>query len=152
MADSQSLVPSSIAPIASAGPQRAVAGLLSPLAALLLLGSAACGASPPVRCESTPGWCDSGTTCWPLDQAGNYDCLPSKAYKPLGTDCALLTGNTTCGDTLICAPMKDKKDVLINRCTPLCNASSPCPSGATCTPVTLFPTAPQVSVCVLPPP
>ncbi len=151
MADMHSLSPVSNASTPPAGSRRRAAGLWSSLAALLLLGSAACGSGPPPRCETMPGWCDSGTTCWPVDQAGNYQCLESKIYKGLGSDCALITGSTTCGDTLICAPMKDKKDVLVNRCTPLCDDKVTCPSGATCTAVTLFPTAPQVKVCILPP-
>lgn len=150
-ADSQSFASAADTSTPSAGFRRWVTRHVTSLAALLLVGSAACGSGPPVRCESTPFWCDPGTTCWPVDQAGNYQCLESKAYKQLGSDCALLAGHTTCGDALICAPMKDKKDVLVNRCTTQCSASAPCLSGATCTAVTLFPTAPQVSVCILPP-
>lgn len=131
--------------------QRLASRLLRPLAALLFIGSAACGAAPPYRCEAKPGGCDPGTTCWPVDQAGNYQCLEAKSYKPIGSDCALLVGHTTCFDGLLCAPMRDKKDVLVYRCTTMCDATFPCPNGGTCTPVTLFPTAPQISVCLLPP-
>lgn len=123
------------------------------LAALLLMGSAACGAAPPYHCETVvPGGCDPGSACWPVDQAGNYQCLEAKTYKPLGSDCALLVGRTTCYEGLLCAPMRDKNDVLVHRCTVTCDEKFTCPGGGTCKPVTLFPTAPQISVCVLPPP
>ena len=126
--------------------------VLRPLFALLLIGSAACGAAPPYRCERVvPGGCDPGSACWPVDQAGNYQCLEAKNYKPIGSDCALLVGRTTCYEGLLCAPMRDKNDVLVYRCTATCDANFTCPNGGTCKPVTLFPTAPQISVCVLPP-
>lgn len=151
MLQSSMLAPCPPASTWTAAPRRLAAWGLRSLAALLLVGSAACGAAAPVRCESMPVGCDPGTTCWPVDQAGNYQCLESKTYKPIGSDCALLVGHTTCADGMLCAPMKDKKDVLVYRCTNLCDANTPCGAGATCTAVTLFPTAPQLSVCILPP-
>ena len=82
---------------------------------------------------------------------GTFSCLPSKAYKGLGADCALLVGNTTCGDGMVCAPMKDKDDLAVQRCTQYCIDNAPCPTGATCQMVALFSVGPQVPVCILPP-
>lgn len=126
--------------------------LLQPLAALLVLGCVACGAgAPPVPCQTAPQSCAAGTTCWPIDRVGTYQCLASKEYKPLGSDCSLLVGLTTCADGLICAPMLGKDSVKQSRCTSICDASHPCTDGAACTAVSLFPLAPEISVCILPP-
>jgi hypothetical protein len=118
-----------------------------------LLAQAACGAADgPASCFSAPRSCDAGKTCWPTDMGGSFQCLPSKAYAPLGSDCALLVGLTTCADGLICAPMTGAKGVQLNRCTQYCDGGAACPAGATCSQVSLFPVGPQVAVCLLPAP
>lgn len=129
-----------------------VSRLLRPLAALLLLGSAACGSDPPQPCLNNPQGCGQGNTCWPIDMSGTFQCLPSKPYVAFGADCALIVGSSTCADGWICAPMQGKKMERLDRCTSYCGDELPCPTGATCTKVSLYPTAPQVSVCILPPP
>jgi hypothetical protein len=121
------------------------------LPALFFIAVAACGAEPPDPCQSIKDVCYEGTTCWPIDMGGNFSCLPSKAYKGIGTDCALLVGNTTCGDGLICAPMKGMDDFPLNRCTTYCQDGT-CPLGGSCQQVALFSVGPQVPVCILPPP
>jgi hypothetical protein len=120
------------------------------LAAVLACGS--CGSEPTPPCQTMPQSCGAGMTCWPTDMGGMFQCLASKAYAPLGTECAILVGLTTCADGLICAPMTGKNSVKTNRCTTYCDPNTPCSAGATCTPVSLFPIAPQISVCILPPP
>ncbi len=121
---------------------------------LLLVTSFGCGASSeaPIDCLAMPQSCAMGTTCWPADMIGNYRCLQSKSYVALGDDCAVLVGLTTCGDGLICAPMTGRNKVQQTRCTQYCDVSHPCAAQATCMPVALLSTGPQVSVCILPPP
>lgn len=126
---------------------------LKRLAALLLLGAAACGSSEMAAdCMSMPRSCAAGTTCWPTDMAGAFQCLASKPYAPLGTECAILVGLTTCADSLICAPMTGQNGAKTNRCTQYCDDGASCPTGATCTPITLFAGNPEIPVCILPPP
>lgn len=122
------------------------------LAALILVGAAACSADPPVPCNTAPETCEGGTTCWPTDMGGAFSCLPSKPYKGLGSDCALLVGSTTCSDGMVCAPMKGKDDIQLHRCTTYCTGGNPCSTGATCTSLSLFSIGPQVEVCILPAP
>jgi hypothetical protein len=122
-------------------------------AMLLLMGAAACGASDvAVNCMPMPQSCGAGMTCWPTDMGGEFQCLGSKPYAPLGTECAILVGLTTCADSLICAPMTGQNGAKTNRCTQYCGDGAACPAGATCTPISLFAISPQISVCILPPP
>ncbi len=124
------------------------------LGSLLILASAGCGGGSdmPMSCQEMPLGCAAGTTCWPVDMTGNQQCLPSKSYVALGDDCAVLVGLTTCSDGLICAPMIGRNKVQQTRCTSYCDPGHACPAQATCTPVSLFAGAPQISVCILPPP
>lgn len=122
-------------------------------AALLLLATAACGggSDAPLTCMPTSQSCAAGLTCWPTDMNGQFQCLRSKPYAPLGSECAILVGLTTCADSLICAPMTGQNGAKTNRCTQYCDDAAPCPADATCTPLSLFAASPPISVCILSP-
>src|SRR6185295_10170659 len=92
-------------------------------------------------CRDQPASCAKGTTCWPTDERGSFACLPSKDYKPRGSDCELLAGHTSCADALVCVTSDRWPDANAPRsyCAAYCDPMrAACSAGERCLAVVLF--------------
>ncbi len=108
--------------------------------------SSSSGASTPLPCNENPWECQAGQTCWPKDPT-TFACLNSGAGK-VGDACLDAVGSPTCGDGLACLQLTSSDGT----CAAYCSKTDPsraCPSGQTCTALTLLGVGGlQFQVCV----
>jgi hypothetical protein len=116
-------------------------GVLSPIGLAMALiacgdssggtGSGGAGGKAMLPCNESPFECKAGQTCWPNMSVTAFECLNSGAGKA-GDACALIGGQVTCGDGLICIALTDP---MKGQCTPYCDPTDPshgCPNGEVC--------------------
>lgn len=83
---------------------------------------------PGPGCTSDPLACPAGTTCWPVDISGRYDCLSAPAAQTAGSACEIDLGHADCAPGLFCFPTASASGV----CSPFCSSADDC-GGAVCT-------------------
>jgi hypothetical protein len=82
---------------------------------------------PGPGCTDNPLACPSGTTCWPADSSGKFDCLPAPAAQTDGAACIIRLARPDCAEGLFCYPTEPASGY----CSPFC-VDGKCPSGAAC--------------------
>lgn len=133
---------------------RGTAGISATLTAgMIALAIAACSssnASPPApgaSCLSAPSMCPSGQTCWPVDKALDFSCIPSQPKGAFGSACNDSIGVATCSDGQTC---DSTSSGMAGTCTLYCDPiEGPlCPYGFTCFSTNVGgPTGPSIKVC-----
>lgn len=77
---------------------------------------------PGPGCTGDPGACAAGTTCWPVDTSGKFDCLPAPMEQVAGSACAIDLGVADCAPGLFCYPTAPASGV----CSPFCTSWDDC--------------------------
>jgi hypothetical protein len=96
-------------------------------------GSDAGGAPPGNGCTADPFACAAGTTCWVLSDQTSFDCLPAGSGA-VDQACVNTAGQATCAEGLTCLQLQGASSGF---CTPYCDESHACESGADCQSITL---------------
>jgi hypothetical protein len=101
---------------------------------IVLCGALACSREPEPEledpgpgCTADPGACPAGTTCWPVDVSGKFDCLSAPAAQSAGSPCAIDLGIADCASGLFCYPTAPASGV----CSPFCTSWDDC-GGSPC--------------------
>jgi hypothetical protein len=77
--------------------------------------------APKSDCDPEPSLCPAGQTCWPVDDALDFQCLPTTAEAGVGDPCQNTIGVPTCGPGLFCfAPPQGA-----SACIPYCDTKVP---------------------------
>lgn len=82
---------------------------------------------PGPGCTTDPSACPAGTTCWPVDITGRYDCLSAPPAQTPGSPCTIELGQADCAEGSFCYPTAATSGI----CSPFCASSADC-GGAAC--------------------
>lgn len=105
---------------------------------LVLALACGCGGTEPAEltdpgpgCTEDPLACPAGTTCWPVDISGRFDCLPAPQSQQHGAACKIELDRADCAAGLFCYPTAPSSGV----CSPFCSGT--CADGAACNDVSV---------------